>query len=49
MPDISENYKKSTDPAVRQMISKAEKLEVKTVWDRCAAPLIMTQFQKRIG
>jgi len=34
MSENSENHKKSTDPAVRQMIRKAEKLEVKTVWDR---------------
>jgi len=34
MSDIKEEHPKSTDPAVMQMVLKAEKLEVKTVWDR---------------
>lgn len=37
MSDNREEPMKSTDPAVRQMIAKAEKLEVKTVWDRYGA------------
>jgi len=37
MSDNRKELTKSTDPAVRQMIAKAEKLEVKTVWDRYGA------------
>ena len=37
MTDIKDLRPKSTDPAVREMIAKAAKLEVKTVWDRYEA------------
>jgi carbon-monoxide dehydrogenase catalytic subunit len=37
MTDIKDLTSKSTDPAVREMIAKAAKVEVKTVWDRYEA------------
>ncbi len=37
MSDGIDLKSKSTDPAVREMIAKAEKMEIKTVWDRYEA------------
>ncbi|MHC1726199.1 MAG: anaerobic carbon-monoxide dehydrogenase catalytic subunit [Syntrophobacteraceae bacterium] len=37
MADGKELRTKSTDPAIREMIVKAEKMEIKTVWDRYEA------------
>ncbi|MGA2402317.1 MAG: carbon monoxide dehydrogenase, partial [Syntrophobacteraceae bacterium] len=37
MTDTKDLRAKSTDPAVREMIAKAAKMEVKTVWDRYEA------------
>ena len=34
MSDGKENSKKSTDPAVQEMISKAKNMDITTVWDR---------------
>jgi hydroxylamine reductase (hybrid-cluster protein) len=37
MADGKDLQLKSTDPAVREMIAKAAKMELKTVWDRYEA------------
>lgn len=37
MSGDKEKLDKSLDPAVRQMIAKAEQMDVTTVWDRYAA------------
>ena len=37
MSEGKEKFDKSLDPAVRQMIAKAEQMDVTTVWDRYAA------------
>ncbi len=44
MPDGKDLNVKSTDPAVREMIVKAAKMEVKTVWDRYEAMLPQCGF-----
>lgn len=44
MPDGKDLNLKSTDPAVREMIAKAAKMEVKTVWDRFEAMLPQCGF-----
>ncbi len=44
MPDGKDLNVKSADPAVREMIAKAAKLEVKTVWDRYEAMLPQCGF-----
>ncbi len=37
MADEKDLMSKSTDPAVREMITKADRMEIKTVWDRYEA------------
>ena len=37
MGDIKDTATKSTDPAVRKMIARAETMEVSLVWDRYGA------------
>ncbi|UCF95163.1 MAG: carbon monoxide dehydrogenase, partial [Desulfobacterales bacterium] len=44
MADIKATSTKSTDPAVRQMIAKAERMGVTTVWDRYGAMLPQCGF-----
>ena len=44
MTDVKNLRSKSTDPAVREMIAKAAKMEVKTVWDRYEAMLPQCGF-----
>ena len=44
MSDSKENSKKSTDPAVQEMISKAKDMDVTTVWDRYDAMMPQCGF-----
>ncbi|MEW6616195.1 MAG: anaerobic carbon-monoxide dehydrogenase catalytic subunit [Thermodesulfobacteriota bacterium] len=44
MSDSKENSKKSTDPAVQEMINKAKGMDVTTVWDRYDAMMPQCGF-----